>query len=123
MEPPKAETVMSPDQLMALAMVCVIALLVIFVLLALVRTWGLRMQQQRGGCGGLDIETLRRQRDSGEITRQEFDRIVAGIAGDGAGTAPRPAQADSEGRPPGLPIKDAGDPAAGPDRSNSDDQG
>jgi hypothetical protein len=116
MDNPNVEFNMPLDRLMTLAAICMMAVLAIFAILSLVRIWGQRIQKQGGGCGGLDVEALRRQRDAGEITRQEFDRIVAGIAGDGAGTAARPAHADSEeDRPPRLPIKDAGDPAAGPD--------
>jgi hypothetical protein len=112
MEPLKVETVASPDQLMPMAMVCVMALLVIFVLLALVRMWCQQMQKKGGGCGGLDVEALRRQRDAGEITQEEFDRILGGIAGSGAGAAARPARVDSkEDRLPQPPIKEAGEPA------------
>ncbi|MCX5677480.1 MAG: SHOCT domain-containing protein [Planctomycetota bacterium] len=96
MEPPEVKTVMSPDQLMALVMVCVVALLAIFVLLAWVRMWGQRVQKQGGGCGSLDIEAVRRQRDAGEITQEEFDRILGGIAGSGADTATRSASAGSQ---------------------------
>jgi len=121
MEPPEVETVMSPDQLMALAMVCVVALLAIFVLLALVRMWGQRIQKQGGGCGGLDIEAIRRQRDAGEITQEEFDRILGGIAGSRAGAATPSAKAGSkEEKPPARPIRDTGEPGTDPDRSDSD---
>jgi hypothetical protein len=99
MEPLKVETVASPDQLMPMAMVCVMALLVIFVLLALVRMWCQQMQKKGGGCGGLDVEALRRQRDSGEITQEEFDRIL------------RPAKAGPEENPQQPPIKNTGEPA------------
>jgi hypothetical protein len=120
MEPLKVETVASPDQLMPMAMVCVMALLVIFVLLALVRMWCQRMQKKGGGCGGLDVEALRRQRDSGEITQEEFDRILGGITGDGVAAAMRPAKAGSEENLPQPPIKNTGEPGPSPDRSDSD---
>jgi hypothetical protein len=113
MEPLNVETVTSPDPTMPMATICVMALLValtpIFVLLALVKMWGLRMQQKRGGCGGLDVESLRRQRDSGEITQEEFDRILGGITGGGPGAAMRPAKAGSEENPPQPPIENTED--------------
>jgi uncharacterized membrane protein len=96
MDPPKAETVMSPDQVMALAMVCVVALLAIFVLMALVRMWGQRMQAKGSGCGGLDIEAISRQRDAGEITQEEFDRILGGIAGSRQAAATPPGSREEE---------------------------
>jgi len=112
MEPPNTEYAMSPNQIMALAIVCVAALLVVFVLLALVRMWGQRMQKQGGGCAGLDLDALRRMRDTGEISRKEYDIIVGSIAGAGADAAARAARAGSkEENPPKPPIKDAGDPA------------
>jgi hypothetical protein len=110
--PTDIEAPLPPENLMALAVICVAALLVIFVLLALVRMWGQRMQKRGGGCGGLDIQALRRQRDVGEITQEEFDTILSGIAGSGPGAALHPAKADSkEDRPPAQPIKDTGEPA------------
>jgi len=114
---------MSPGQQMALAIVCVAALLVIFMLLALVRMWGRRMQKQGCGCGGLDLEALRRQRDIGVISQKEYDIIVSGIAGAGSAATARAVKAGSEKEdPPKPPITDAQGPGAGPDRSGPDGQ-
>jgi hypothetical protein len=114
---------MSPGQQMALAIVCVAALLAIFVLLALVRMWGRRMQKQGGGCGGLDLEALRRQQDTGVISQKEYDIIVGGIAGAGSAATPRAAKAGSEEEDqPKPPITDAAGPGADPDRSGPDGQ-
>ena len=123
MDTPPVEYNFSANQLMALVFVCVAALLVIFILLAMVRMWGQRMQNEGGGCGGLDLDALRRQRDTGEISQKEYDRIVGSIAGAGAAAAARPARVSSEEEnPPKPPIRDAGEPGPGADRSNSDGQ-
>jgi len=120
MEPPKIETVMPPGQLMALVIVCVAALLVIFVILALVKMWGHRMQKKGGPGGGLDVEALRRMRDAGEISPREFDIIVGGTAGKGEGVGAPPAKAGSgEEPPPAQPIKNEENPPRR-ERSNTD---
>jgi hypothetical protein len=120
MEPPKVETVMPPGQMMALVIVCVAALLVIFVVLALVRMWGQRMQKKHAPGGGLDVEALRRMRDAGEISPQEFDIILGGIAGSGGGAAAASAKTGSgEEQPPAQPIKNEENPPRR-ERSNTD---
>jgi len=109
---------------MALAIVCVMALLAIFVMLSLVRMWGQRMQKQGGGCGGLDLKALRRQRDIGVISQKEYDIIVSGMAGAGSAATARAAKGGSEKEdPPKPPITDAQVPGADPDRSGPDGQG
>ena len=77
MATPDIELGMPMDQLMALAMCGVVVLLGLFVLLAWVRSWGIRMKKEGGACGGLDLEHLRRQRDAGEIRPEEYDAICA----------------------------------------------
>lgn len=114
---------MSPDQIMALALVCVLALLVIFVVLSLVRMWGQRMQKHGGGCGGLDLDALRQQRDTGEISQKEYDIIVGSIAGaDAAARAARGGSGSKEENLPKPPITDGEGPGADPDRSGPDGQ-
>ena len=55
-----------------------IGLVGVFVVLALVRLWGWRQQQR--GCGGVDLDRLRRQRDAGEISQDDYDAIRNAVA-------------------------------------------
>ena len=120
MDTPPVEYNFSANQLMALVIVCVAALLVIFVILALVKMWGQRMQKKGGPCGGLDVEALRRMRDAGEISPQEFDIILGGIAGSRGGVAAASAKTGSgEEQPPAQPIKNEENPPRR-ERSNTD---
>ena len=91
----------------------VTVLLAVFVVLALVRLWGLRMQTKSRGCGGLDIEELRRQRDAGRISPEEYDAVRASLAG-GA-----PVAEPALERPINLTDADDGDP----ERNRTDGQG
>jgi len=120
MDAPRVEYDFSANQMMALVIVCVAALLVIFVVLALVRMWGQRMQKKCAPGGGLDVEALRRMRDAGEISPQEFDIILGGIAGGGGGGAALSAKAGSgKEQPPAQPIKNEENPPRR-ERSNTD---
>jgi len=112
MDAPDLDLGFSPDQLMALAVLGLAGVLAVFALLALVRLWSARMQKGGGGCGGLDAEELRRQRDAGEISQEEYDAILRGMAG---------ANSDKD-KPPRRTIKYAGDPGPRPERSESDGQ-
>ena len=89
------------------------ALLAVFVVLAVVRLWGLRVQTKGGAAGGLNIEELRRQRDAGRISPEEYDAVRASLAGGAAGAEPTPE------RPINHTDADDGDP----ERNRTDGQG
>jgi len=82
MATPDIELGMPMDQLMVLAICGVVVLLGLFVLLAWVRSWGIRMKKEGGACGGLDLEHLRRQREAGEIRPEEYDAICGCLTAD-----------------------------------------
>ena len=121
MEPANVEIVTSPDPTMPICVVALLfALIPIFGLLALVRMWGQRMQKKHAPGGGLDVEALRRMRDAGEISPQEFDIILGGIAGSRGGVAAASAKTGSgEEQPPAQPIKNEENPPRR-ERSNTD---
>jgi len=74
-----------------------VGLVVAFVILALVRLWGLRTQQRGGRCGGIDLDHLRRQLRAGDISQEEYEAVRNTVAGAGGGNAdPRPADLDAE---------------------------
>ncbi len=121
------EVVLMPmSRLMPILVSCVAGLLLVFIVMALVRLWGLRMQAKPGACGGLDVDELRRQRDAGEITHEEFDAVCGSLAGN----RPDPAKAgscDAGGPPrteggPQRPIKDTGADPGDPERTGSNGQ-
>ncbi|HUU89824.1 MAG TPA: hypothetical protein VM238_01300 [Phycisphaerae bacterium] len=88
MEPP--ETIeFSMQHLMPVLLFGIVALVVLFVILGLVRLWGLKMQTKSGASGGIDIEDLRRRRDAGEISQAEYEAVCASAAGDADGSEPR----------------------------------
>ncbi|MBE3069063.1 MAG: SHOCT domain-containing protein [Planctomycetes bacterium] len=121
MESPEA-ILMPVHRLMPILVCCVAGLVVIFVLMALVRLWGLRMQTKAGGCGGLDLDELRRQRDAGEISPEEYDAVYGSVAGN------RPAPASALGKQsradeaPEGPISGQGGADDAPERKDGHGQ-
>ena len=101
----------------------IVALVVLFVILALVRLWGLRMQTKSGACGGIDLEELKRQRDAGEIAQEEYDAVCAGLADGGPAkakdAAPGTARTDHA---PETPIEKTDAEDSRPERSPADGQ-
>ncbi|KPK47103.1 MAG: hypothetical protein AMK72_08885 [Planctomycetes bacterium SM23_25] len=79
----------SMEHLMPFLMGGIVALVVLFVLLALVRIWGVKMQTKSGACGGIDLEDLRRRRDAGEISQAEYEAVCASATGGADGSGPR----------------------------------
>jgi len=77
----------STQHLMPVMLFGILALVALFVVLALVRLWGLKMQTKSGACGGIDLEDLRRRRDAGEISQAEYEAVCASATGgvDGSG--------------------------------------
>jgi hypothetical protein len=121
------EVVLMPmSRLMPILVSCIAGLLLLFIAMALVRLWGLRMQAKPGACGGLDVDELRRQRDAGEISQEEFDAVCGSLVGN----PPDPARAGSRdaGRPtraeggPQRPIKETGADHGDPERTGSNGQ-
>jgi len=73
----------------------VVGLVLLLALGAIVRMWGTKLQRHRGPTGGIDLAALKRMRDDGEITAEEFDRVSGQIAGTPAApppTEPPPAE-------------------------------
>jgi hypothetical protein len=105
------------ERVMAVAVFALVGIMALFGLLVLVRLWSLRVRKGGGPSGGLDVERLRRQRDAGQISPEEFDAICAGLAG------MRPRAAKAGPPPPGKPINQAGESGAKPERSDSSGQG
>jgi len=98
-----------------------IGLVGIFVALALVRLWGWRQQQRGGACGGIDLDRLRRQRDAGEISQDDYETIRARLAGADARTPPERAERNDE--PSIEPDSDrdgSADTGETPERSRTD---
>jgi hypothetical protein len=95
---------LSLEQLMVLGLVALMGVVVLFILLGVVRIWGLRMQKSGGGRGGLDLDHLKRQRDAGQISPAEYDAIRARLAGGAKPSGPRPGRSiDEKGGPPSGP--------------------
>ena len=112
-----------PTNWMVLVMGGMAGLLVLFALLAHLRSWGMRLQKEGGACGGLDLECLKRQCEAGDIRPDEYEAICARLT-----TAPsaRPAgktasqglgEAGSGGAPSERSINDTG---GEPERSSTD---
>ncbi|HUX02953.1 MAG TPA: hypothetical protein VMY35_18495 [Phycisphaerae bacterium] len=90
------------ERLMVFAVMGVAALGALFVVLILVRYWMQRSAKRSGPGGALDLEHLRRERDAGRITENEYEAIRNRMAGTGA-----PAARGEGGRPSG-PISEKG---------------
>ncbi len=102
----------------------------LYLALALARLWGWRQQQRGGGCGGIDLDRLRRQRDAGEISQDDYEAVRARIAGaddpanrrtanHAASRAEPPIEPDSDPDDAHPPDDDDGET---PERSRTDGQ-
>jgi hypothetical protein len=102
-----------PDfgRLMVFVVLAVGALWALFLVLTVVRYWSQRAQKRGSATGGLDLATLERQRDAGNISQEEYERIRGTMTGASPG-APGGANAEaieaktaeSEEAPPERPI-------------------
>ena len=76
------------NQIMAFAAIGFAALAVVFMLMALVRYLAQRAAEKPRPTAGLDLERLRRQLETGQISREEFAAIRRQVAGAGPPEAP-----------------------------------
>ncbi len=88
--------------LMVFAVLGVAALWALFVVLILVRYRMQRSAKRSGPGGALDLEHLRRERDAGRITEEEYEAIRNRMADTGSPAA------RGEGGQPGGPISGKG---------------
>jgi hypothetical protein len=116
---PETDFGMSVEQLLALMLYGIMALVAIVGLVALVRLWSMRMQKSDGGCGGIDMARIRRLRDAGEITQAEYEAVVGRMAGTKAASGSK-----ASGARPERPINnDERGPPGGQKGSDSNGQG
>jgi hypothetical protein len=119
-----------PDfgRLMVFTVLAVGALWALFLVLTVVRYWSQRAQKRGSATGrrrrldvasGLDLATLQRQRDAGNISQEEYERIRGTMTGarpgapGGANTeAIKAKTAESEETSPERPINPSGGPVA-----------
>jgi hypothetical protein len=119
----------SPDfgWLMVFTVLAVAALWALFLVLTVVRYWSQRAQKRGNATGGLDLETLERQRDAGKISQEEYERIRGAMTGArrAGGTGAEGIQtktAESEETSPERPINPSGGPVATGDSTWRDGQ-
>ncbi|MGB2754995.1 MAG: hypothetical protein WBD75_00440 [Phycisphaerae bacterium] len=138
-EAPLNPVLESPDfgRLMVFTVLAVAALWALFLVLTVVRYWSQRAQKRGNATGGLDLATLQRQRDAGNISQEEYERIRGTMTGarpaSGANAeAIKAKTAESEETSPERPINPSGGPVATgdstwrdgrPGRSESNGQG
>ena len=109
-EPEPVETLVMPMQrLVPIMLYGTIGLVAIFIILTIIRLWGIRIQTKGKDAGNLDLARLRGQRDAGHLSQAEYEAVHARLAGDA------PARADGTGE---APIKDTG--RDGPERNAPD---
>jgi hypothetical protein len=108
---PIAETLLEPalempdfSSLIVFAILGVAALWALFLVLILVRYRMQRSAKRPGPDAGLDLEHLRRERDAGRLTQEEYEAVRNRTAGAGG-----PAARGEGGRPSG-PIREKGAP-------------
>ena len=99
----------SMRQLMPVMLFGIVALVVLFVILALVRLWGLKMQTKPGASSAIDLEDLRRRRDADEISQAEYEAVRARLTGVAAGSeggrkTPINQKSTEEGGPERSPV-------------------
>jgi len=115
-------------QWMGFALAGSLIVFAIFVLLALVRVWGLRMQTRAKTTGNLDLERLRAQHDAGQLSPEEYAAVRRQLVG-GAGAAAKPPGAQMQGAagqtaaagPPPAPDDDASEKPIDPPGSDHGD--
>jgi hypothetical protein len=129
-EAPLNSILESPDfgRLLVFVVLALVALWALFLVLTVVRYWSQRAQKRGNATGGLDLATLQRQRDAGNISQEEYERIrgimTGARAADGAkGEAIEAKTAESEETPPERPINPSGGPDGQPGRSETHGQG
>jgi len=116
------------NRLLVFVVLALAALWALFLVLTVVRYWSQRAQKRGNATGGLDLATLQRQRDAGNISQEEYERIR------GTMTGARPASgvnagaikaktAESEETSPERPINPSGGPDGQPGRSEANGQG
>lgn len=120
------------DRLMTAAAIVGVAIVAIFLILAVLRILGIRKQEETRASGGLDLDGLKRLREAGEITEEEYNAITGRVTGAVPPPLPRrrvvpPATSGGGGGPSGAPggqsIIPQDDAGPGPERSDSDGQG
>jgi hypothetical protein len=74
------DTIVRTENLPALVATAIVLLVLVMIAGAVVRAWGQRMLHKPGAASGLDLDRLRRLRDTGEITQGEYDRVCGSIA-------------------------------------------
>jgi len=107
----------SPKHWMAVVVGGVLFVLGLFIVMSLVRYWAQRIQRTSKPTGGIDLETLRRQRDAGNISQEEYERIRGTMTGarPAGGTGAEGIQtkaAEPEEASPERPINPSGGPVA-----------
>ncbi len=70
-----------PEQVMAVVIVGAAVIIALFVLLGLVRWWAYKASKKPSAAGGLDMDQLRGQLESGEILPEEYEAIRSGLVG------------------------------------------
>ena len=118
-----------PDfgRLMVFTVLAVGALWALFLVLTIVRYWSARAQKRETATGGLDLATLQRQRDAGNISQEEYERIRGIITGarPASSTGAEEIQtkaAEPEEASPERPINPSGSPVATGDSTWRDGQ-
>ncbi len=133
---PVAEAPLNPileptdfGRLMVFTVLAVGALWALFLVLMIVRYWSARAQKRETATGGLDLATLQRQRDAGNISQEEYERIRGIMTGASPGApggvnaeAIKAKAAEPEETSPEHPIKPSGGPVATGDSTWRDGQ-
>jgi len=127
--PPAIVPAIPLQQWMGFALFGSLIVFAIFVLLVLVRVWGLRMQSRARATGNLDLERLRAQFDAGHLSPEEYAAVRRQLVG-GAGAAAKPPGAQMQGAagqteaaagPPPAPNGDASEKPIEPPGSDHGD--
>jgi hypothetical protein len=128
--PPAIVPAIPLQQWMGFALFGSLIVFAIFVLLVLVRVWGLRMQTRARATGNLDLEHLRAQHDAGQLSPEEYAAVRRQLVG-GAGAAAKPPGAQMQGAaretaaaagPPPAPDDDASEKPIEPPGSDHGDR-
>jgi len=101
------------QDMLSILVYAAIALGILFLILSLVRLWGIRTQKRGGACGNVDLARLRRQMMAGTIRPEEYEAVRRALAG-AAGQEATPPSA-SDGQQPIQPDEDRAEQPAGDD--------
>jgi len=127
--PPVIVPAIPLQQWMGFALFGSLIVFALFVLLMLVRVWGLRMQTRAKTTGNLDLEHLRAQFDAGQLSPGEYAAVRRQLVG-GAPAAAKPPGAPMQGAagqtgaaagPPPAPDADASEKPIEPPGSDHGD--